>query len=79
MLTNVPIPKTAPRERGSVNRARELSGGLEKGANREGNAPLLARTGGSPRCGCGRAECREMLALLGLHAKNQWKSWRRME
>ena len=49
VLTNVPISKTAPRECQPVNRARGLSGRFEKGANGEGNAPLMARTGYSPR------------------------------
>ncbi len=79
MLTNVPNSKTAPREYQPVNRDREISSGFEKGANRDGNAPLLVRYGDSPRCGCRRTKCRKMLALLGLHAENRTRRSRRMK
>ncbi len=79
VLTNVPISKTAPRECQPVNRARGLSGGFEKGANGEGNAPLLARTGDSPGFGYGRTQCREMLALLGLDVEDRTRRSRRMK
>jgi hypothetical protein len=48
VLTNGPIPKTAPREREPVNRVWALSGELEKGANGEGNAPRAVRGDDSP-------------------------------
>jgi hypothetical protein len=48
VLTNGPIPKTAPREYEPVNRVWALSGELEKGANGEGNAARGVRSDDSP-------------------------------
>jgi hypothetical protein len=48
VLTNGPIPKTAPRKREPVNHVWALSGQLEKGANGEGNAHRAVRSDDSP-------------------------------
>ena len=71
MLTYVPIPKTAPREREPVNRVWALSDELEKGANGEGNAPRAVRSDDSPVAATGESGCRKMLALLGI-LREEW-------
>jgi hypothetical protein len=83
MLTNVPISKTVSRECQPVNRARWLSGPFEKGGNGEGNSPLLARTGDSPRCGLRENGMPRNVGAIGLArngsveaAKEDGVNWR---